>query len=223
MEIIKKYLNYTALTLIFLALMSFRIWPHKKTFPLVLAILGLVCLAAYVLLNLSKLKKAFSRKSFLYSSNLVLMIVLVVGIVVIVNFFLAKHHHRFDFTESKLHSLADQSISVLKNLNQEILIKTFFLEGNYDKAKMENLMQIYSYHSPKIKVEFIDPDKNPGLVKRYEITQDGTTILEFGEKENRITSTTEEDITNAIIKLTRGEEKIIYFLEGHGEGVIEDI
>ena len=223
MEIIKKYLNYTALTLIFLALMSFRIWPHKKTFPLVLAILGLVCLAAYVLLNLSKLKKAFSRKSFLYSSNLVLMIVLVVGIVVIVNFFLAKHHHRFDFTESKLHSLADQSISVLKNLNQEILIKAFFLEGNYDKAKMENLMQIYSYHSPKIKVEFIDPDKNPGLVKRYEITQDGTTILEFGEKENRITSTTEEDITNAIIKLTRGEEKIIYFLEGHGEGVIEDI
>jgi len=223
MEYIKKYLNYAAYALLFLALLAFNIWPYKKTFPLVLAILGFLSLAVYIALNLSKLKKTFTRKSFLYSSNLALIIILVLGIVVIVNFFFAKHHHRFDFTESKLHSLADQSISVLKNLDKEIQIKGFFLEGNYEKAKMENLLQIYSYHSSKIKVEFIDPDKNPGLVKRYEITQDGTTILEYEGKESRITSTAEEDITNAIIKLTRGGEKIIYFLEGHGEGSLEDI
>jgi len=42
-----------------------------------------------------------------------------------------------------------------------------------------------------VKYEFIDPDKNPGLIKRYEITTDGTTILEAGDKDTRITAATE--------------------------------
>jgi ABC-type uncharacterized transport system involved in gliding motility auxiliary subunit len=87
---------------------------------------------------------------------------------------------------------------------------------------MENLIQIYSYHSKKIKYEFIDPDKNPGLVKAYEITEDGTTVLEMGDKDGRITSSEEEDITNAIIKITREEKKTLYFLEGHGEQTVEE-
>jgi ABC-type uncharacterized transport system involved in gliding motility auxiliary subunit len=89
------------------------------------------------------------------------------------------------------------------------------------RSRMEDLLKIYAYQSPKIKYEFIDPDKNPGLIKRYEITTDGTSIFERADKENRITATTEEDITNALIKVTREKNKIIYFLEGHGEHSIE--
>lgn len=221
METIKKYLNYIGLALIFLALISLRIWPHKKTIALVIVILGVALLAVYIILNLSSLKRSFSRKSFLYSSNLLLIIVLVLAILVLLNYFFARHHYRLDFTESKLHSLSDQSIKVVKSLKQDVLIKSFFREGNMSRAKMENLLKIYAYHSNKIKYEFIDPDKNPGLVKRYDISQDGTTILESGDKENRITSTNEEDVTNAIIKISREKKKIIYFLEGHGEGSIE--
>jgi ABC-type uncharacterized transport system involved in gliding motility auxiliary subunit len=79
----------------------------------------------------------------------------------------------------------------------------------------------YGYFSKKVKYEFVDPDKNPGLVKGYNITQDGTTVLEAGGNENRITTTTEEDLTNALIKVTREGKKVIYFLEGHGEHSIE--
>ncbi len=222
MDIIKKSLNYIALALIFLALVSFQIWPYKKTAPAILFALGIIALIAYILVNLSLLKQSFKRKSFIYSSNLFLVIVLVLGILVILNYFFAKNHYRMDFTEAKLHSLSDQSVSVLTGLDKDVNIRLFFREGNYTRSSMENLMKIYSYHSNKIKYEFIDPDKNPGLVKRYEISEDGTTIFESGEKENRITSTSEEDITNAIIKISREEKKVIYFLEGHGEAGIEE-
>ncbi len=221
METIKKNLNYIGLTLIVASLMALRIWPYKKTPALAAALLGVVALVVYIALNLSSLKRSVSRKSFLYSSNLLLVVVLVLAILVLVNYFFSRHHHRFDFTESKLHSLSDQSVKVVKNLKNDVLAKCFFREGNYSRGKMENLLKNYAYHSKKIKYEFIDPDKNPGLVKRYEITQDGTTILECGDKENRITTADEEDITNAIIKVTREKKKIIYFLEGHGEGSIE--
>ncbi|MFQ6037763.1 MAG: GldG family protein [Candidatus Aminicenantales bacterium] len=222
MEKIKKNLNNLALALIFLGLIAWRIWPYRKTIPLILVALGVVSLIIYIILNRSLLSQSFRRKSFLYSSNLALMIVLVLGILVIINYLMANYHHRFDFTEGKLHSLADQSVSVLKGLEQEVRVKCFFREGNFNLPKMENLMKIYAYHSGKIKYEFIDPDKNPGLVKRYDITEDGTTIFESGDKESRITTTSEEDITNAIIKISREKKKVIYFLEGHGEASIEE-
>ena len=222
MEAIKKHLNYIALGLILLALVSLRIWPYKKTIALILGLIGIVSLAAYIYLNVSVLKQSFKRKSFLYSSNLFLIVILVIGILVLVNYFLANNHYRVDFTESKLHSLSDQSVQVLKNLKQDVKITCFFREGNFSRGSMEHLMEIYAYHSKRIKYEFIDPDKNPGLVRRYEIAEDGTTIFESGEKDSRITSTSEEDITNAIIKISREQKKIIYFLEGHGEASIED-
>ena len=118
---------------------------------------------------------------------MLLVVVLVLAILVLVNAFLAKHHYRMDFTSSKLHSLSEQSVKVVKALKNDIIIKAFFREGNYSRGSMENLMKIYAYESPKLKVEFIDPDKNPGLVKRYQVTQDGTTIFESGDKDSRIT------------------------------------
>jgi ABC-type uncharacterized transport system involved in gliding motility auxiliary subunit len=217
MDNIKKNLNYIGLGLIFLALATLRIWPYKKFIALILALLGIAVIGVYIGFNVSQLKKGLTRKSFLYSGNLLLMVVLVLGILVLVNYFFSRHHHRFDFTESKLHSLSGQSIKVVANLKNEVNVKCFFREGNMSRVRMEDLLKIYAYHSPKLKVEFIDPDKNPGLIKRYEVTQDGTTIFEYGDKDNRITASTEEDVTNAIIKVTREKKKVIYFLEGHGE------
>jgi ABC-type uncharacterized transport system involved in gliding motility auxiliary subunit len=218
----KNRLNYIGLALVFAAFLAWKIWPYRKAGFLVLLGLGLAAIIVYVLLNLASLKKGFRRKSFIYSSNLLLVVVIVLAMVVLINFFLSRHHYRVDFTTSKLHSLSDQSIKVVKALKKDVTIKGFFREGNMSRGSLENLMKIYAYESPRVKYEFIDPDKNPGLVKRYEVTQDGTTIFESGDKDSRITTSTEEDITNAIIKITREKKKAIVFLEGHGEAAIGD-
>lgn len=220
MDKIKKNLNSIGLGLLALAVASRWVWPTKKPLVLILAALGIVAIGVYIGLNTSQLKQGLKRKSFFYSSNMLLVVVLVLAILVVVNIFFARHHKRFDFTEAKLHSLSDQSIKLVKSLKNDITIKCFFREGNMSRSRMEDLL-IYAYQSPKIKYEFIDPDKNPNLIKRYEITTDGTSILESGDKENRITAATEEDITNAIVKITREKKKTVYFLEGHGEHSIE--
>ncbi len=214
--------NYIGIGLIVLSLFALKIWPHKKIYALILGILGLAFLICYLIFNISQLKETLKRKSFIYSGNLIIIILLIFGILAILNYLSSRHHWRFDLTESKIHSLSDQSIKVLKNLKKEIQIKAFFREGSFQRSKMEDLLKIYAYHSKKIKYEFIDPDKNPGMVKRYDILQDGTTVFECGDKDTQITSTSEEDITNAIIKITREKKKIIAFLEGHGEKSIED-
>ena len=52
MNNIKKNLNYIGLALVFMALLSWRIWPYKKALPLILAILGVLTLGIYIFSNL---------------------------------------------------------------------------------------------------------------------------------------------------------------------------
>ncbi|MDD8026906.1 MAG: GldG family protein [Acidobacteriota bacterium] len=221
MDKLKTRLNSIGLALLGLALIALKGWPQSRLLALILGILGIAALAGYVVLHAGDLKQGHKRRSLLYSSNLILMIVLILAILALINVLGARHHKRFDFTEAKVHSLSDQSITVAKALTQDVQIKAFFREGNYGRARLEDLLRIYAYHSPRIKYEFIDPDKNPGLVKRYEVTQDGTSIFECGKRDTRITETTEEAVTNAVIKVTREKSKTILFLEGHGEKSIE--
>ncbi|HPW18687.1 MAG TPA: Gldg family protein [Candidatus Aminicenantes bacterium] len=222
MDALKKNLSAAAAVFLAAALVGLIVWPYKRTAILILAILGLASLAVHVVLHWEALKRGFTRRSFLYSGNLVLVAVIVLAILGLANHFLSKHNYRADFTAAKLHSLSGQSVSVLKALKADVTLKGFFREGNYGRAAMENLLKLYAYHSGHIKYEFIDPDKNPGLVKRYDVTQDGTTVVEAGDKESRITTTSEEDLTNALIKATRAAKKVIYFLDGHGEGTIDE-
>ncbi len=217
MDKLKKNLNLVAAGLIVAALAVATVWPYRNTVILILGALGLAALAAHVVLNRDALKRSFTRKSFLYSGNLLLIVVLVLAILVLANYFVSKHDYRKDFTAGKLHSLSDQSVTVLEGLKADVAFKGFFREGNYGRTAMDNLLKLYAYHSSRVHYEFIDPDKNPGLVKRYDVTQDGTTIIEAGDKEGRITTTSEEDLTNALIKATRAQKKVVYFLEGHGE------
>jgi ABC-type uncharacterized transport system involved in gliding motility auxiliary subunit len=217
MGTIKKNLNYIGLGLVFFGLVALRVWPQAKVVGYALGLLGLAGIAVYLGLNAGQLKRGLKRRSFIYSSNMLLVVTLVFGLLVLVNIFFSRHHVRVDFTSAKTHSLSDQSIKVLQNLKQDITAKAFFREGNVGRVRIDDLLKIYAYHSPRFKYEFIDPDKNPGLIKRYEVTQDGTTIFEAGDKDNRITGTSEEDITNALIKVTREKKKVVYLLEGHGE------
>jgi ABC-type uncharacterized transport system involved in gliding motility auxiliary subunit len=218
MDFLKKYLNWAAGILILAALAAGMVWPYRKSLVLVFAAAGILALVAYVLLHFDEFKRGFRRRSFIYSGNMILVVILVLAILVLVNYFLARHSVMVDLTAAKVHSLSDQTLTVLKGLKTDVALTAFFREGNYGRGAMENLLKLYAYHSPRIKYEFIDPDKNPSLVQRYGVTQDGTTVLEAGGQEGRVTSTSEEDLTNALIKATRTQKKVVYFLEGHGEG-----
>jgi ABC-type uncharacterized transport system involved in gliding motility auxiliary subunit len=222
MDFLKKYLNWAAGILILAALAAGMVWPYRKSLVLVFAAAGILALVAYVLLHFDEFKRGFRRRSFIYSGNMILVVILVLAILVLVNYFLARHSVMVDLTAAKVHSLSDQTLTVLKGLKTDVALTAFFREGNYGRGAMENLLKLYAYHSPRIKYEFIDPDKNPSLVQRYGVTQDGTTVLEAGGQEGRVTSTSEEDLTNALIKATRTQKKVVYFLEGHGEGTIEE-
>src|SRR4029453_4829557 len=75
----------------------------------------------------------------------------------------------------------------------------------------------YEYVSKKVTTEYIDPDKKRAVAQQNNVQQYGTIVFNYKGRSERVTTDTEQDITNGIIKVVSGKQRKVYFTQGHGE------
>jgi len=155
-----------------------------------------------------------------YGANTIVSAVIFLAILVVIALIAEQKPLRLDVTQTGSFSLSPQTLNLLKSIDKPVQVKLFFSNAgpgaqNRDKAK--ELLDSYQYHNKNIKYEFVDPDTQPEMTRLYDVKVYGTIVLEGFDKKQVIQTTDEESLTNAILKLTRKEKKMIYFLTGHGE------
>jgi ABC-type uncharacterized transport system involved in gliding motility auxiliary subunit len=178
-------------------------------------------IVAYAILNLEKIRETLGSQKGRMGTTALVTLILAVSILVLLNFLNFRHHKRVDLTEGGLHSLSAQTEQILENLEQQIEVVGFFQDPT-EAAQFQETIQEYHYLNTKLEFEIVDPQKEPGKVGRYQISRDGQVVVASSTKQELVDDPTEEKITNAIIKVTRDLEKVIYFLTGHGERDITD-
>jgi len=204
--------------LLLVGLIAFGILGRMALAPAVILLLGLALFLFSFIVNFEAVRKGLKSRSLRYGANAVIVSLFMIGILIFINLIATRHHHRWDLTQSGRFSLSDKTVKVLKGLKKDVLISAFF-KG--EERRLADLLSQYSYRSPKVKYRFIDPDKEPGLTRRYGVTSYGTVVVECGEKEEKLDKATEPKLTNAILKVSRQGKKVIYFLTGHGERDLE--
>jgi ABC-type uncharacterized transport system involved in gliding motility auxiliary subunit len=191
--------------------------------------LGLIGLwfALYGSKNLSATPKAIKGREARFGFNVILYSVVFLGVLAAINFLGAKDKYnlRWDTTEQGVFSLSDQTQKVLKDLKAPLKIAVFNTQGMRGGAFDQ--VKLYGHYSEKVKVEIIDPNAKPHLVDTYGMKPGNMIYIGYGEEgkakvESRVNEMTEESITNAIVKLTKGAAKKIYYLVGHGEPDLTD-
>ncbi len=156
-----------------------------------------------------------------YGSSMVLATLFFVGILVFLVLIAERHPWRVDMTETGTFTLSEQTRNILNSLEQSLEIKAFYATAAPEQMKAQDLLETYRYASSRINYEFIDPDRQPGMARHYEVRTYGTLVLEGYGKKQSIQNVDEESITNAILRLSKNEQKKIYFTVGHGEHAIE--
>jgi len=222
MRILKDYGTGTGALLAVLGLILSTVVPERRTYCLSIGGFGLVLLAAGLVLIHDRLLALLRGKRGRAAGASAGYALSVMAVVILVNFLAARHNIRFDLTENKAFSLSEQTIKILESLPREVTVTAFYREMEPTRQKLEDLLEEYKYHSKKLSVKYIDPDKSPGEVKRYGITEYGTIIVESGKQESRVSTPDEESITNALIKVTKDHERVVYVVAGHGERSLSD-
>ncbi len=181
---------------------------------------GLVVLHA--LLRGRDLAALFSRRNVKYGTNTFVTALAVLAILGIVNWMAARNTKRWDVTKNRQWSLADQTLKVLGGLEGEAKLTYFNRDTGAGDPGRDRLRE-YEAAARNLKVVYVDPTQKPGLTRDYDITSVPTLVVEYGGKREKVTNVTEQDVTNALIAVTRKGEKTVCFAEGEGQRSIDDM
>jgi ABC-type uncharacterized transport system involved in gliding motility auxiliary subunit len=166
-----------------------------------------------------------SRRRALHGTNVVLTAALSLAIIGMLSFLSTRYTHRFDWTEQRVNTLSGETLTLLDGLEDDLVLTAFFKER--DSVDVRDLLDRYAHASARVEVRFVDPNVRPDLVEAHALAQEelahGLILATRGSGPSaasaRIAKASEFDITNALAKLLRSEERKLYFLTGHNERI----
>jgi len=233
-----KKADILGLAIIAAAVISYSIQSVWGPYQWIALVLGGAIIIASLAVKAGEIRAGLGRRSSRFGINSAASVVFFIGVLAALNYLGAQHAKRVDMTTEKINSLVEQSAAVAQQVKEDLKIKAFYPGGEY--VPIKELLELYKAQNNKISYEFVDPDKQPQITETYKVTQygefqnpmtgetfrSGTVILEMAGKMERIEKQTgsivEEDVTNALMKIVKGEKKTIYFTEGHGEKRIDN-
>jgi ABC-type uncharacterized transport system involved in gliding motility auxiliary subunit len=226
-------LDWLGLLLLVAAALYYSVAGIWDRWAISLFVMGAITIAVGLVANYKQILQTLGKRSTKYFTNYVVSVLLVLALVAGLNFFGQRHARRFDMTASGRYTLAPQTTQILGKLTKDLEIKAFFPGATHPPLK--ELLTQYRGASRQVRFEFLDAEKSPELARQYEVKsygtyqniltgsqlKFGTVVLLYGDRKEKIEKkqqeVSEEDLTNAIIKVQRTETKKIYFVQGHGE------
>jgi ABC-type uncharacterized transport system involved in gliding motility auxiliary subunit len=95
------------------------------------------------------------------------------------NVLVARHPRRFDWTRAAANTLAPRTIDLLARLDAPVDVEVLMLPTGRDDdlyPPVRDLLALYAARSPRLRVEYVDPDRDPdrlrALAKRHGLTGD---------------------------------------------------
>src|SRR5215467_14086527 len=106
--------------------------------------------------------KARQTKYAAYATTYILV---AIAIAVVVNVLADRYNKSYDSTANKRYSLSDQTAKIVKGLKQDAVITYFNRSTRFRDGK--DILDQYANLSPKLRVKYVDPDKDPELAREF--------------------------------------------------------
>ncbi len=219
MSFLKRLVDFLAPLGFLLAVGTLAWTRYGKTLPgglrpWLIAALALVLL--HLILRWEDVARGLGRRQLKYGTNTVVLVLVVLGILGAANYLVVRHPKRFDLTKDQRYSLSDQTRKVVAGLKDDVKI-TYF-QRQRDMARGQDRLKEYQALSPRIKVDFVDPVQSPTKAQAYDVRGPWPIlVVEKGDRRERVANDGEQDVTNALLKVTREGRKTVCLLEGEGE------
>jgi ABC-type uncharacterized transport system involved in gliding motility auxiliary subunit len=102
-------------------------------------------------------------------------------------------------------------------MQHPVSISAFVRDDDLLHNQINDLIGSYQRFKDDITLEFINPDREPARVRELGIASGGEIVIRYLDRSENIQTLSEQHLTNALLRLSRQEERWIVFLTGHGE------
>ncbi len=155
-----------------------------------------------------------------YAAYATLYILVIIAVLVTANFLANRYNKSYDATANKRFTLSDQTAKIVHELKNDVRITYWDKSSNFQQGK--DLLDRYSNLSRKVHVTYIDPYKQPQLAHAAGIKSIGTATVDIGPKHDEAKTFNEEGVTGAIVRDMKGGQRMVCFVQGHGEHQTDD-
>jgi ABC-type uncharacterized transport system involved in gliding motility auxiliary subunit len=204
----------TALVVVSLAI-KFLLDPSWADYQQYAALAGLVCILLYLVLQWRDSATGPNARQTRLGTQSIVGIVAVLAILAALNYLGVRQNKRWDLTANQVFSLSEQTLKVLHGLDAPAKLTVFDQAAGFDRFR--DRLEEYTYQTTQLTVEYVDIDRQPARAREANVTTMGTMVLDYKGRTERIAALEEQDIANALIKATTGQERKVYFTQGHGE------
>lgn len=126
-----------------------------------------------------------------------------------------------DLTSSHRNTLSAATLDVLSRLHGPVSVTAYALardaRGDYLHRRIEEFVRPYQRAKPDLALTLIDPREQPKAAAEAGVRGPVELVVEYQRRRERLVEFNEQAFANVLLRLARGAERLVLWLDGHGE------
>jgi ABC-type uncharacterized transport system involved in gliding motility auxiliary subunit len=150
-------------------------------------------------------------------------VVLLVLLVALLAYFAREYRIEHDLTRSHRNTLSEATLEVLKRLEGPVSVTAYALprdsRGQDIHLWIRESLRPYQRAKPDIHLDIVDPRENPKAAAAAGTRTPNELVIEYRKRSEHLAASelNEQTFVNVLMRLARGAERLVLWLDGHGE------
>ena len=156
----------------------------------------------------------------LLAQNSVFLALLVV-LVMLLAYLAREYREEWDITRAGRNSLSVSTLELLKQIEGPLHVTAYAMTldaaGANVHRRIEERLRAYQRAKPDIALTLVDPREDPKRAETAGIRTPNELVVEYRRRSERLSEFNEQAFANVLMRLARGAERLVLWLDGHGE------
>lgn len=148
-------------------------------------------------------------------------VVLLVAVVALAAFLAREYRVEHDLTRGHRNTVSAATLDVLKQLDGPVAITAYAMardaRGDHLHRRIEEFLRPYQRAKPDLRLTLVDPREQPKAAAEAGVRGPVELVIEYRRRTERLTEFSEQAFANTLVRLARGAERLVMWLDGHGE------
>lgn len=128
-----------------------------------------------------------------------------------------EYNWQADWTANKRNSLSQGSVALLKTLEGEVHVRVYTRNEGELRQAVDEILKRYQREKDDFHYRIVNPDLDIEQAQSDQVSRYGQIVVYYKGQREIISNLSEQAISGALLRLSRGGGKHIVFLSGHGE------
>ncbi|HEX9181116.1 MAG TPA: GldG family protein [Burkholderiales bacterium] len=150
-----------------------------------------------------------------------LFVALLLALVLLLGYLAREHRAQWDVTRNARHSLSQASLDILARLSGPVTVTAYATPHDPQLGDLRQMIRDfvgpYQRAKPDLTLTFVDPTEQPKEAQAAGIETNGEMVVRYQGRSEHLTVLGEQALTNLLMRLAREGERLVMYLDGHGE------